>query len=185
MAQCARCGAGVCASCANETSVTRGTTGVLCIDCYCEEISDLIEVCKKDARKRLTRVIISIITYVFGIIAICGGIGELLKGGNDGLPIIMVGVLCCGFYTGLTWRKAAQQSHEDYERTHGVTYNITADGRIERQDGFFMKLIFFLIGTVLGVIITPIRVIIDLVERGKSKKSVKTFEGMIEEARQV
>lgn len=185
VAQCVNCGVAICSKCAETTSVARESCGTLCIDCYCEHLRELSAYCNKDAKKRLKRIIISVICYVFGIIAVIVGASSLPSGESSALPVIIIGVLLCGFYTGLTWKKAAKESHEDYEREHGVTYKVTADGNIQRESGFFLKLIFFLIGTVLGVIITPIRVIIDIKERVSDIKSVKTFNQMISEAQNV
>ena len=123
--------------------------------------------------KLLKRIIISCICYFLGMIMILSFFFG--KSAQNGILFIFIGVLLCGFYTGLTWKKAAEEAHDEYEYKHGVTYVITDTG-IEREDGFWSKVIFFLIGIVLGVVITPIRVVVDCVNRAKLKKSVQYFQ---------
>ena len=87
---------------------------------------------------------------------------------------IIIGVVLCGFYTGLTWRNVAQQAHEEEELRNGPTYVITEDG-IEKEDAFWMKIVFFVIGTAIGVIYTPIRIIIDAIGISKDKRYLSEF----------
>lgn len=101
--------------------------------------------------------------------------GALFTDTSDKLVLIIAAILLCGFYTGLTWRKAAQEAHEEDELKNGVTYVVTDDG-IKREDGFLMKLIFFVIGTVIGVVFTPVRIILDAVGISKDKKFLAAVE---------
>ncbi len=54
----------------------------------------------------------------------------------------------------------------------GIEYVIDENGNIERKDGFWMKIIMCIVGTVIGVVYTPIRVIIDSVQIKRGKKSI-------------
>ncbi len=176
--QCAQCGAFVCRECAQATSVVKSDYGTLCVDCYGDLVADAIGAYRKDRKKKIRRVIISIICYFFGMFMIISGLKEQL------FQMLIVGVVLCGFYTGLTWRKAAQETHEEDERKHGVTYEITSNG-IERKDGFWFKLVFFLIGTALGVVVTPIRVIIDIVGAARSKKTIASLNAELEDIQSI
>lgn len=133
------------------------------------ELSEALNYYKKQNRKRLTRIIISIIAYFLGVIMIIVGLAE------GTFQMVVVGVICCGIYTGLTWRKAAKEAHEEEERENGATYTVTEDG-IYKNDGFWFKLIFFLIGVAIGTVITPIRVIIDIVNYCRTKKIIKGLQ---------
>ena len=166
VAQCQECGAYVCKQCAEATQVAREDYGILCPDCYANKLTGAVNIFKKDNKRRTTRIIISCILYLLGLVALIGGLadGEYM--------MAVVGVIFCGIYTGLTWHKFAKAAHEEKERREGVTYVVTDSG-IERKDGFLMKVIFFIIGTVLGVIITPIRCILDGVSISRNKKSIK------------
>ncbi len=131
---------------------------------------DELEYLKKQNKKRLKRIIVSILLYLFGAGCIIG----FFVDGAQALMQIVVGIILCGFYTGLTWRKAAQDMHGENERTFGVEYTITENG-VYREDGFWLKFVFFLIGVVLGVVITPIRVIVDIVQYCRTKKIIKQY----------
>ncbi len=127
-----------------------------------------IDYLKKQNKKRLTRIIISIILYIFG----AGIILAFFIDNDNAYMMIVVGVVLCGFYTGLTWGKAAKEIHEENERIFGESYTITDNG-IYKDNGFGLKLVFFLIGVVFGIIVTPIRVIIDIVKYNSVKKHLK------------
>lgn len=169
---CRSCGSPVCAECAEKTAPLRENYGVLCLDCARKETEEAIDFYRDKKKKSLKRLIISTILYVFGIATIIAGIAE---GVDQAYVMLLVGVIMCGFYTGMTWRKAAQDSHDDYERKHGATYTVTDNG-VYKEDGFWMKLIFFLIGVALGVVITPIRFFIDLFSARSTGKTIKELQ---------
>ncbi len=184
VAQCTHCGAGICEECAEATEYTRQECGTLCIDCYCNELAETAEAQAKRNKKRLTRIILSCISYALGlIIAICG-ISEIAEGGSDGPIFIALGIVLCGIYTGLTWKNAAQDKFDREERENGATYVITDDG-IYKKDAFWLKIVYFIIGAVLGVVITPVRVIIDSVTHKKTKAYIKHLQTRINTARQL
>lgn len=172
VAQCAECGAGVCADCASKTNFLKEDYGVLCVDCCKSKMNTIADFYKQDKGKRTKRIVISVITYFFGLIAF---LAFFLRGE---VAMLFVGIVLCGFYTGLTWRDVAQKSHDEDELKNGITYVVTDDG-IKREDGFLMKLIFFIIGTVIGVILTPIRIILDAVGISKDKKYIKEINSDI------
>ena len=168
VAQCSVCGAGICKECASKTELLKEDFGMLCIDCFAEKLDEISDFYSNDKRKRTVRLIVSIITYCIGLFLI---LGPILTHYNDFLPIAIMGVLLCGFYTGLTWRKAAQEDHEEQERKHGATYIITDYG-IVKEDAFWTKIVFFIFGTLIGVVFTPIRIIIDAVHISKDRKYI-------------
>ena len=121
----------------------------------------------------LKRIIISCIFYVIGIIILA--LTSILGATYYNIIFIAIGVLLCGFYTGLSWKKAAEEDHERYQEKHGVTYIITDTG-IKRDTGCLTKVIFFILGLLFEIVITPIRVIIDCVKQAKLKKSLNFFQ---------
>ena len=173
--QCQECGAYVCEKCAEATKYAREDYGILCPECYADRMANAVNIFKKDNKKRLTRIIVSCILYLFGLVAIISGI-------TSEPMMVVVGVIFCGIYTGLTWHKMGEAVHEENERKNGVTYVVTDSG-VERKDGFWMKLVFFIIGTIFGVVITPIRCIIDIISINKNKKSIKDLNEAIVELR--
>lgn len=178
--QCDACGAGVCAACAEKTEGLQDREGTLCVPCYCDKFRDASAVLAKDSRKRLTRVIISIICWLLGAMFILFFVTD--PHGNDAVVFLIVGILACGFYTGLTWRKAAEEEQRRKEMREGVTYVITESGEIKRETNWLAKIIYFIIGTLIGVVFTPIRIIIDIVGISKNKKAIRYFNQAIAEA---
>jgi len=165
VAQCTTCGAGLCSECVAVDKEYGNEGETLCPDCLAKDWQNYLTDLNKRRRKTLTRIIVSSILYICGVILFIG----FFTVEKDSILMLVLALVCCGIYTGITWRKAAQDSHDEYERKHGVEYTITDSG-VYRNDGFWMKLVFFFIGTALGVVITPIRVIIDIVSLSKFKK---------------
>lgn len=167
VAQCEECGASICEDCVEATEFAVEQFGTLCVKCTQDKCYEAIEIFKKDSKKRLTRIIISVILYIIGAALIISGISGIDSGNIDIVIMIPIGIILCGLYTGLTWRKVGDDD------PNGV------------KDGWLLKIIFFLIGTAFGVIVTPIRVVIDGIEIGKNNKSKKVMEYSIEELRNV
>lgn len=179
VAQCASCGVGVCAECADSTADLRNSCGTLCIDCYCNEMQGTADYYRKDMIKRIIRIIVSGLLYIFGMIAIICAVAE------KEYVICAVGILMCGVYTGITWFRTAKAQHEEYERTHGVTYDINADGSITRNEGWLKKILFFVIGTLFGVVVTPVRIVIDGLGIKKDKRYISELNADIISAKQL
>lgn len=159
---------------------TSWADGDLCLECYGDKIVDIHNECVDDNKKRKKRLIISCITYILGLICIFTGVYAISIGDSiTEIAVIMgIGVILCGVYTGLTWHKAAVEEHEDYERKHGVTYTIDENG-IHRDNGIILKIIFFIIAVCLGLIWTPIRIIIDAVNYKKDKKTIQNCSNIL------
>lgn len=169
VAQCNVCGAGICKECADKTAFIKEQYGTLCVDCLCDKTNKAIGIYRKDNKSRLIRIIVSCILYAIGLFLIIAAfVGE---NGID-LMALICGIALCGIYTGITWHKAAKQMHRQKEMEQGVEYVIDENGNIERKDGFWMKIIMCIVGTVIGVVYTPIRVIIDSVQIKRGKKSI-------------
>jgi len=189
VARCAECGAGICEECYNEThwmgAETSWADGELCIDCYRDRLTDIREECRQSNKKRLKRLIISAILYILGLPFIGIGLYTALTTNSDGviggIAMIVFGVLFCGIYTGLTWRKAAKEENMAYERKHGANYVIDEEGIHKKADvtGIIIKVLFFIIGIALGVLWTPVRIITDAVNVKKDKKAIKNCEGIL------
>ena len=56
-----------------------------------------------------------------------------------------------------------------------------SDGNIRRKKGFLLKLIYFVVFCILGVIVTPIAVIKAMVENPKIKKLAESTQKELEE----
>lgn len=178
VAQCNICGAGVCSECADATKALKDECGTLCPSCYKNKLTEAVEYSVKKNKKTMKRIIINSLSYVFGLIFAIFSITEIIAGKGDGVPMLIVSIIICGFYTGLTGHKIAKEQHEEYERTHGATYTITDSG-VYKDNGFLSKLIFFLIGTVLGIIITPFSIIKNGLNYKSTKIAISELRNMI------
>lgn len=179
VAQCGACGAGICKECAEKTAFLKEQYGTLCVDCLCDKTNKIIGIYKKDNKSRLVRIIISSICYAIGLFLIIAAFV-----GKDGFDMVALicGIAMCGFYTGITWHKYAEQRHRQKEMEQGIEYVIDENGNIERKDGFWMKIIMCIIGTVIGVIYTPVRIIIDGVQIKRGKKAISELTDILNDA---
>ena len=182
VAQCEQCGAGICADCVQATAPLRDSCGTLCVECCRSEMQDAADYYTKRKKQRLTRIIVSLILYICGVIlyACISLSGSMLTS-----YLMMFGaLLLCGLFTGISWAKFSRTSQDDYDRKHGATYVITDTG-VHRDRGWGVVIIFFLIGLVFGVIVTPIRIIIDGVGIKKDKTAINEIYAEINNLNQV
>ncbi len=173
VAMCAKCNAGVCEDCAKATQSLRDEYGTLCVSCYQTALGEAIGYYKQDNSNKLKNIIISSILYLLGIFIM------LINVAGEMYISIALGIFFCGFYSALAGWKKGEKMHDEYERKHGVTYNVTSDG-IERDNGFFKKLLVAVISTVLGVVITLFNIIKNIIIIGKNKKTIESLELEVE-----
>lgn len=166
VAQCNNCRAGVCAECAQATVELREEYGTLCVSCYNEVVRKAVTYYEDDCSKKKKNIITSIVLYIIGLIMIFANLtGEQYMS-------TLLGVFLCGFYSAISGWKKGEAEHDEYERKHGISYNVTSDG-IEREDGFFLKLIIAVLYMVVGVIATPINVIKNSIRIKKNKEMIE------------
>lgn len=176
VAQCANCGAGVCSECAKATEDLRESCGTLCVNCYSAELQETAAFYRSRKNKKIKRVIISTILYIIGVVLLIMGSVASASSANDGSNVlyILVGILLCGIFYGITMFKKAKEEHEEHERKHGASYTITDTG-VYRDTGLGTKIIYFCIGTLFGVVITPIKVIVDILDIVNYTKDAKAL----------
>ena len=167
VAMCTECNSGVCDICADATSNLREECGTLCIPCYIKELNGSIEYYQQQRKSLLNNILISCILYAIGAFMAITGIID----GTYAMAIL--GLFFCGFYTAIAGWKKAEQAHNDYEYKHGASYTVTDSG-VYHNDGFWGKLIVAIFATILGVIVTPFRAIVNAIKR-------KNFKNLIEE----
>lgn len=168
VAQCVKCGAYICAECANKTAALRNEMGVLCPDCYNGVVESTYNYYVAQRKKKMTSAIVSLVFYILGII--CCALAAVIS------PVMgLVGFLLMGIYPAISWCRFAGKSLDEYDAKHGATYVVTSTG-IERDRGTWVKVAFFLLGIVFGVFVTPINIICWLVGAGKDKKQMKVCE---------
>lgn len=177
--QCTECGAFVCESCAKATSSLKEDCGTLCIDCYCKEFGKVKDFYQESKNKRIKRIIISCVLYVIGIIIM------IISSTKDSMLMTFIGEFVCGVYTGITWTSALHQKQEEEERKHGATYVIYDDGTVAKEEHFWVKFFCFLMGSFLGIFITPIRVISDSIGISRVNKTINSLERKIRRAQKV
>lgn len=171
---CSICNNAMCVECANETDFLKEEAGVVCTDCATKIVSNVIERWIADLAFMKKYLIIAPILYVIGIICIVAGI--VIRDG--GLPKLIlttaVGMFICGFYTARNGWKAGERAYAEKEQKEGVTY-IWDDTGIRRKTGFWTKLLYLVMYTIVGVIVTPINII-------KYAINIKPMKAKIEDA---
>lgn len=175
--QCARCGAGVCSECSEKTSSLREHCGTLCVKCYCDKLIEIKNFYSNSRLKNIRNAVISGILYTIGLLFMVLAFIPDSSGPQGGIDwtFIIIGVVFCGVYTGLTWKKFAEALHDEKERREGITYIISDEG-IKREDGLWSKVFYFVLGTVFGVILTPIKFVKHVKGAKEDKKTVLAFE---------
>ncbi len=169
--QCVQCGAGVCAECA-ELTKDFSINGLLCADCVKQLYIEGIDKNKKENKKLLTNSILSIILYIIGAILIIVSLTPWK--GQDSFILICFGVLCCGVFSGISGWKTMKKTNEDFDNKYGEEYIVDENG-IHKNNHIILNVILFLIGTVFGVIATPIRVIINFVDISSNKREINVM----------
>ncbi len=176
--QCVECGAYVCAECAEATKSLQQAEGTLCVDCYRRNLNGASEFCRRSIKKRVGKIIISIIFYIAGIIMLAIGAAAGVSDAFTKVVLILGGMILCGFFTAIGNWRAEREAHEAHERKYGATYTITESG-VYRDTNLGGKIVMFLLGAVLGVVITPISVIKDIAGIRTDRKNVTMFEDEI------
>ena len=146
--------------------------------CYCRKVEETLDYWKEKRKPRLTRLIISVILYVIGLVSLILGIAGF------SFLFILLGIIFCGIYTGLTWRKGVQENREKQEEEAGLTRALTEEGP-KKQDGFWKKFLFFLLGMVLGIFITPVRIVIDIIGLAKTHGTVQRIKKELRRAKSI
>ena len=169
VAQCDECGAEICAQCAEATAILRDECGTLCMGCFSKKAGETLDYWKEKRKPRLTRLIVSIVLYVIGLILLIMGIAKF------GFLFILLGIILCGIYTGLTWRKGANEKRKKKEHAAGLTRLFTKE-KPEKQESVWKKILFFLLGIILGVFITPVRIVIDAIALSKDQRIINQIK---------
>ena len=149
--QCSSCGAGICNECYEISESLRSNCGPLCFECYETEVEHMKEHFGNSVSQKKKRLLSMIGWYIFGIVLL------LVVGvfGDGGLYAIVAGVGFASWeFARMGWTRG-EEAHAEEEEKHGVTYTVT-ENKIERNDGFFMKLLYAALYAVVGLIGTPI-----------------------------
>lgn len=173
--QCVQCGAGICADCA-EALEPFSSHGMRCANCvemaYRSNIADT----EKENKKLLRNNIISIVLYLIGVLLIAIAIPDF---NSDSVILIIAGVVCCGIFTGITGWSTMKQVNDEYEEKHGAEYVMDENG-IHKNTHFISKLLFFIFGLAVGVLWTPIRIILNFKIRKNNSVAIKEMYEDIE-----
>jgi len=161
VAQCKRCGVGVCQKCAKVTEPIRSQAGTLCLNCYARELNNRIAYNKQEWAKTKKHLIGTCIFAVAGIVfMLIGLIYGLIEGAGDFSPILL-GYGIFGITAAVSGWKAGTRMHEEEEAKNGPSYTVTSDG-IYRNEGYGKKLIVALLGLVFAIFIVPTYIIRDV-----------------------
>lgn len=173
--QCIECGAGICADCAEATDGF-SDHGMLCVNCVIDAGRDTIVSYAAESRWLLIKIIVSIVLYAAGAgFLIAAAIGEW---DMNHIILMLVGVLLCGLFNGIAELKRTNNDIAKHEAKYGAEYTIDENG-IHKNNNILIKIIGFIGGVFLGVIITPISIIRGFIKRSKNKKVINGIEAEI------
>lgn len=168
VAQCAKCGAFICEDCAEETALLRDEMGTLCPDCFNKAIDEICGIYSAQRKKKMTSAIVSAVFYILGIIcmSLAGAVGSFMS---------LIGFIMVGLYPAVAWYRAIGKSLDEHDAKHGATYVITDTG-VHRDRSIWFRLVFFLLGFVFGIFVTPINIIRWLVGAAMDKKRARAWQ---------
>ena len=169
--QCGNCGAYYCSECAEATKSLKKEFGTLCVDCYQKELRSTISGIEGVKSKRVRNIILSALFYIVGLIVLIIGIVNRTSANLSGVLMIIAGLILCGIYTAISGWVMASALHRAHEIRHGASYTITDSG-VYRDKGTANKVLAFFLGAVLGVVITPIRIIKNIVGIKSDKQAI-------------
>lgn len=181
VAQCTECGTGICKECAENTKELREYHGTLCIDCYTDHIKHALYNTNEDLKKIKRKIKGKLIFYLIGLICVAiGGIMLLTNNAENAEAFIVFGVFFCGIYMGIAGWKTASEGYAEQEEKYGATYTVTSDGSVYRDQGWGIKIIFFLISLAFGIIATPISLLADSQKKRNFENSISVLENELE-----
>ena len=178
--KCTECGAYVCAECAEKTAPLKSVLGVLCTNCYEEELTFTKNFYAKERKKKLRSAIISLVCYLIGWCLTINlfGIIPAQSGGGLGTIMPLIGLFLMGAYCAISGWKLASKQQDEYEKKHGATYVITDTG-VYKEKNTLAKIFMFILGMVFGMILTPIFIIKWFIGAKNDSKEEKRFDDAI------
>ena len=176
--QCSSCGAYYCSDCATATKDLKKEFGTLCVDCYRKKLRLAIGGIESIKSKRIKNIVLSALFYIAGLIVLIIGITQRTSADLSGVIMILVGLVLCGIYTAISGWAMASALHRAQEIKHGASYTITDSG-VYRDKGTGYKIMAFAFGALLGVAITPIRIIKNIVGIKSDKQSIAYYNNLL------
>lgn len=148
VAQCEKCGAGICADCVENTKELKEDFGTMCLGCYEETVKSISSFHASKFNEISNAIKGKIIFYVLGLACIALDLFYL-----KAYVCMVLGVFLCGIYTGIAGWKAGKEANKD-------EYPLMA------------QVILFLICVPFGIIATPISLLSDF---AKKKEAINYY----------
>lgn len=95
--------------------------------------------------------------------------------GAVGSFMSLIGFIMVGLYLAVARYRAIGKSLDEHDAKHGATYVITDTG-VHRDRSIWFRLVFFLLGFVFGIFVTPINIIRWLVGAAMDKKRARAWQ---------
>lgn len=179
--QCVQCGAGICADCAELTNGF-SKREMMCVNCVTEEYREEIAYRKKENSWLLIKSIISVVFYAVGVgLLIASALGEW---DTNHVMLMLLGVLLCGLFTGIAELKRTNRDIEKHEAKYGAEYVVDEYG-VHKNNKIYLKIVGFVMGVFLGVVVTPITIIRSFIQIKKNKTDVKDMYEDIEKLQSI
>ncbi len=159
VAQCKKCGAGVCHECAEATRNNGGV--VLCLDCYRECLMSYRGDLSQDMQKTKKHRIGVFVSLGIGVFFMFAALMAALTGAGE-FYLILAGYAIVGIYPAISGWNYGTKLHEEEEAKNGVTYYYdSSSDSIKRDTGSLTKFIWAILSMVFSVFVVPYHIIKD------------------------
>lgn len=180
--QCVKCSTGVCADCAKITELLRNDYGVLCVDCYINELTQFEIQSAKNFKWLKFGIILNSICYFIGIILLVTALIMQAVGSESEAigKLAISGFVFCGAITAIFSFGAF-----GFELGANDNYVITSQGVYRQTSGcapYVLAIIGAVVGLVLGIIVTPIKICFNARKMKKEKILLQNARQAIENA---
>lgn len=157
----------------------------VCRNCYETHIDSIYEDMKKEVSSYLLRIILFTVAYIIGIILLTKVNAAGGPDSDDPTTLIMLlgGVLLCGFFPATLGLRNKNREIAQQEARNGSTYYIYEDGSIEKDRKLGPRILTFVIHCVIGIVTTPIYILILLVNCIKAIKDVTAIKASMRKYR--
>ena len=154
----------------------------ICSNCYEQNIDGIYQDIRKQSIKYLLKLVALTISYIIGIILIVKS--DTFNSTTDqGMIMLLIGVLFCGFLPGIMGLMQKREEIAKREAQRGADYYIYDDGSIRKDRKLGQKILAFVIQCILGIITTPIYILILLVNTIRVFKDVIAIKNSMKKYR--
>lgn len=177
--ECEYCGNGICDDCFSHTN----SYGKYCVPCAIKLISEDLRSAQSNNRLLKFETILLALTWIIGVVLVTAGALLIHDNLMLGVILIVIGALTTGLATGISAWKLTKESNEELNENSSVHYQALMAGDGWWHD-IFLQSIAFLVGLVLGFLISPIKLIINFIKLKRMRNEISFYNRMLNDLRE-